>query len=744
MLDDATSEIYYAQLVEAECTRSIMAAIREVIETKGLFCSMYSDRAGHFFVTPKRGERVDPSRPTQVGRALQELGIKMIPAYSPQARGRSERNFGTWQGRLPQELRLRGITGIEEANEFLCTEYIAEFNNRFAVPAAQKGTAFVRIRRKDLDWVFSAQHERTVNNDNTVAFENRMFQLDKTRWRNTLAGQTIVVHEHIDGRISIRYGPHVIAQYAIGDRPKFTDRIRLTGTAGNFLNRNMNMNGPSKLVNRIFRLAGCTLALVSMHSIQAETQDNTPSVVIQWNSASLQGVRNSKLGPPMVARALAIVHTCIYDAWAAYDDRALGTRLGGSLRQPPEKRSRANEKSAISFAAYRAAVDLFPADKARVFDPLMTSLGYNPNDTSTDTATPSGIGNVACAAVLRFRHDDGANQLGTLSPSGVPYADYTGFTPSNPPATVPVDWATVTDVNHWQPLQYVDATGTLVTQTFVAPQWNRVIPFALTSSSQFRSVLERSGPALFGSDEFLKQAQALVGLSASLTDTQKMMAEYWADGPHSELPPGHWNLFAQFVSARDHHDVAADVKMFFALTNAILDGGIVAWDAKRASDSVRPVTAIPFLFHGQQIRSWGGPYAGTRIIDGGNWVPYQANTFPTPPFPEFISGHSTFSAAGAEILKLLTHSDSFGYSVTLPAGSSKIEPGLTPAQAITLTWPTFTDAADEAGLSRRYGGIHFAAADLAGKAVGRLIARQALVKARTLWGDHGLKDPDLD
>ncbi len=219
ILDDATSEIYYAQLVEAECTRTVMAALREVIETKGLFCSLYSDRAGHFFVTAKRGEPVDMSRPTQVGRALQELGVKMIPAYSPQARGRSERSFGTWQGRLPQELRVRGITDLDQANEFLKSYYIAEFNSKFTVAAAQKGSAFVRARRKDLDWIFSAQHERTVHNDNTITLENRVFQLDKTRWRDTLAGQTVVVHEHLDGRMSIRYGPHVIAQYASGELP---------------------------------------------------------------------------------------------------------------------------------------------------------------------------------------------------------------------------------------------------------------------------------------------------------------------------------------------------------------------------------------------------------------------------------------------------------------------------------------------------------------------------------------------
>jgi transposase len=219
IMDDATSEIYYAQLVEAESTRSVMAALREVVETRGVFCSLYSDRAGHFFVTPKRGERIDPSRPTQVGRALQDLGIRMIPAYSPQARGRSERNFGTWQGRLPQELRLRGITNMDQANDFLRQEYIAEFNARFAVPASQRGSAFVRLRRKDLDWIFSAQHERTVNNDNTIEFERRLLQLNKTRWRNTLAGQMVVVHEHLDGRLSVRYGPHLIAQYGPDELP---------------------------------------------------------------------------------------------------------------------------------------------------------------------------------------------------------------------------------------------------------------------------------------------------------------------------------------------------------------------------------------------------------------------------------------------------------------------------------------------------------------------------------------------
>ncbi len=228
VLDDANSEIYYAQLMESESTRTVMMALRHVVETKGVFCSLYSDRAGHFFVTPKRGERVDTSRPTQVGRALQELGIRMIPAYSPQARGRMERSYGTWQGRLPQELRLRGITDVNKANEFLRTEYIAEFNSKFTEKAAQKGTAFVRLHRRDLDWIFSVQQERTVNRDNTVLLGSRVLQLEKTRWKDTLAGQTVVVHEHLDGRVSIRFGPHVIAEYTGNGLPLPSPRRKHT------------------------------------------------------------------------------------------------------------------------------------------------------------------------------------------------------------------------------------------------------------------------------------------------------------------------------------------------------------------------------------------------------------------------------------------------------------------------------------------------------------------------------------
>jgi len=219
ILDDATSEIYYAQLVEEESTRTVMAALREVIETRGLFCALYSDRASHFFLTPKAGEPVDKYRLTQVGRALRELGVQMIPAYSPQARGRSERNFGTWQGRLPQELRLAGITQREEANRFLREHYIAELNHKFTVPSAEKGTAFRPYSRRDLEWVFSVQTERVVAKDNTITLRERVWQLEKSRWRHSLAGCTVTVHEHLDGRVSVRYGPHLVGRFDAAGAP---------------------------------------------------------------------------------------------------------------------------------------------------------------------------------------------------------------------------------------------------------------------------------------------------------------------------------------------------------------------------------------------------------------------------------------------------------------------------------------------------------------------------------------------
>jgi PAP2 superfamily len=422
-----------------------------------------------------------------------------------------------------------------------------------------------------------------------------------------------------------------------------------------------------------------------------------------------------------------MVHTCMYDAWAAYDERAVGTQLGGALRRPEKERTQANKERAISYAAYRALSDVMPVGVDAVYKPLVKQLGYDPDDNSTDIETPAGIGNVACGAVLEFRHHDKANQLGDLAQGA--YSDWSGYAPVNSPASVPVRQSP-SNPDHWQPLSYVDSTGSLVLQRFSGAQWCFVTPFALAQGEEFHSALE-PGPAKYGTAEYQQQAEELITLSANLRDREKMIAEYWADGPNTEQPPGHWLRLAGFVSERDHHSLDDDVKMFFALSNAMLDASIAAWDAKRSYDSVRPITAIAFLFKGKRIRAWGGPGKGTVEMDGSQWIPYQPASFLTPPFPDYVSGHSTYSAAAARMLALWTGSDRFGYSITLNAGSSKIEPGATPAQPVTLKWATFTEAANEAGMSRRYGGIHYARADLGGRKLGRLVADRVWAKAES-------------
>src|ERR671935_1380276 len=241
---------------------------------------------------------------------------------------------------------------------------------------------------------------------------------------------------------------------------------------------------------RFLQAAGAGGALLLMPSwaraavLPPEVNSRDDSVVVLWNQALLQAVRESKLGPPMVARGLAVAHTCAYDAWAAYDRDAVGTRLGGTLRRPARERRYENKVEALSRAAYRAGVDLFPGSKTTVFDPLMATIGLDPNDASRDTATPAGIGNVAADELLAFRHRDGANQLGDEPGGrpGGPYSDYTRYAPVNQPmdTRTALDPSTVHDVNRWQPLTYVDGTGTQVTPAFVGAHWNLVRPFAMT------------------------------------------------------------------------------------------------------------------------------------------------------------------------------------------------------------------------------------------------------------------------
>jgi len=517
---------------------------------------------------------------------------------------------------------------------------------------------------------------------------------------------------------------------------------------------------------------------------------SAPSGVTKyWGKAELHGARAS--GAPVASRALAIVHTCMYDAWAAYDEKAVGTQLSGALRRPAAERTPANKEKAISYAAYRALTDVLPEETETVYKPLMRELGYNPDDKSTDIETPVGIGNVACAAVLEYRHRDGANQLGDFGvdseksrleaggtksddslsavperaisedgpykgqsnghnngqQTGAPYEDWSGYRAVNGPGTVPARATFTKPLNpdRWQPLTYTDANGSLVVQMFAGAHWGFVKPFAWNSKAEDgeRSRLEAGGtksnllvpgPAKYGSTEYEKQAEELVSLSGNLTDRQKMLAEYWSGAPGEEPAAARWMRFAEFVCERDRCTLDEEVKLFFVLSNAMMDADIAAWDAKRVYDSVRPATAVPLMFRGKKIRAWGGPGKGTVEMDGGQWVPYQPATLPTPASPEYVSETSAESAAAARVLALWTGSDRFGYETTFAKGSSRIEPGATPAATLRIKWQTLSEAASEAGMAGRYGGIQFARGDLAGRKLGRAVAEEAWGKAQDYFG----------
>jgi transposase len=213
VFDDATSEMYYARLVEEESTETVMAGLKQVIANRGVFCALYSDRGSHFVYTPQAGKAPDRRVKTQIGRALEQMGIELIPANSPEARGRCERLFGTWQGRLPQEIRLRNISTVDDANAYLPEWIATEHNRKFAIAAQEPGTAFVPYGGAELDKIWSNQQERIVGNDNTVTYGKLSLQVPQQTFRFSLARCRVLVCRHLDTTISLHYGPHVLGSY---------------------------------------------------------------------------------------------------------------------------------------------------------------------------------------------------------------------------------------------------------------------------------------------------------------------------------------------------------------------------------------------------------------------------------------------------------------------------------------------------------------------------------------------------
>ena len=463
--------------------------------------------------------------------------------------------------------------------------------------------------------------------------------------------------------------------------------------------------------------SGSAAGLLGGPTAWAATGDN---LVLQWNQAALHAITDTAVPairrtPPVAARSLAIAHTAIYDAWAAYDNTAKPTNGARASGSP------ADQQLAISHAAYETLTALFGDQFGGMLPP-----GSFPGD----PAPAAQVGRKAAADILAARASDGAN-----FPS---YADPTDWnnSPANINKTTPTPEVVTPeqphvqpiDPNKWQPL--INPNGTV--QSFLLPQWAFVKPWALSSGSALRP----SGPALRltgsgggdkgGNGLVIQEVNQALNYSAGLNDQTKAQAWYWSDGPNSVTPPGHWNLIAQAVSRQRRHTVGQDAKLFFALNTALLDAGIVAWDAKRAYNSMRPITAVRWLNDGKTIRAWK-PNQGTVNMNGTEWRPF----LPTPPFAEYTSGHSTFSNAAAEVLRSFTGSDSFSFSTTVAQGSipTSIETGV-PTKPVTLSWSSFTDLAASASLSRQIGGIHFQDGDLHARTTGTSAGTTAYTKAK--------------
>lgn len=569
------------------------------------------------------------------------------------------------------------------------------------------------------------------------------------------------------------------------------------------------------------------------------TADRSISVARLWDEAVLGAIRRDFPAPTVHARNLYHVSAAMWDAWSAYDADADAVFHSEKLRPPNITAAR---RRAISYAAYRVARHRYEnaagggASLAK-FDELMDSLCYPVERTSKRGDAAAALGNRVAAAVIKAGLSDGSNERhGYVALS---------YTPVNEPMIMQLPGTTMVDPDRWQPLALevsVSQNGQLLPvapQEFVGPHWGHVTSFALAPDEEGVPLDPGSPPRISDpatASEFQAKAAEVIGLSGLLdpgdgvivdvgpgaigastlgtddgsghalnpvtgkpyasnlvqrADFGRVVAEFWADGPDSETPPGHWNTLANAVtdspgfvrriggSGEELDPLEWDVKLYLALNGAAHDAAIAAWGAKGYYDYVRPISMIRWMgglgqssdpaesaYHPQglplvpgsievvtfdsaepgerhahlgqhigevAIRAWqgapedrGSETGGVGWIRAVEWVPYQLPTFVTPAFAGYVSGHSTFSRAAAEVLTSITGSEFFPGGLgawTIPAGSLEFEAG--PSEDVELQWATYFDAADQAGRSRLYGGIHVEVDDLRGRLMGAVSGREA-------------------
>ena len=479
--------------------------------------------------------------------------------------------------------------------------------------------------------------------------------------------------------------------------------------------------------------------------------DFQPTVAYRWLDVLLaasgrDATRNSPR-PTVLSRTMAVVLTSMYDAWSAYDPVAVGTRTGGRLRRPAAERTQANKEKAIAFAAYRSLLFVYP-DDAEWIRGRFREMGWDADDATVDTATPQGIGNAAAAAVIEYRRDDGSNQLGSMpGADGRPYADYTGYRPVNTPDNV-------VDPLRWMPIPFSDGKGGRVSPGFLTAHWGRVKPFALSTSDQFRP----PPPPPWGSDQIAREIEEAARVQANLTLEQKTIVEFMREGPRSTGQSGHWLQFAQDVSRRDRYSLDQDVKLFFAVGNAVMDAFIACWEAKRYYDASRPYWWVRTQYKGKKIDGWAGPGKGIARISGEEWRPYSPDIFLTPPFPGYPSGHATASGAASRTLELFTGSDRYGV-VAIQSAGYMTEPDATTSQMqsregraakdvpaskeVRLYLPSFTATAEMAAVSRLWGGYHLRVDNEEGLVLGRRIAMHSWPKYEAYFKGSTMRTPGI-
>ncbi|MCF1716622.1 vanadium-dependent haloperoxidase [Flavihumibacter sp. RY-1] len=425
--------------------------------------------------------------------------------------------------------------------------------------------------------------------------------------------------------------------------------------------------------------------------------------------------------PTVTSRFLGLIWTAAYDAWSRYDDKAVPVYLSDVERRPAVERTLKNKELAISYAVYRTALIYFYADSLLLKE-TMIKMGLNPDNFSVDPGTAIGIGNLAAKQVSEKRARDGSNQLGDAPGSdGMAYADYTAYQPVNTADHL-------VELARWQPKYFSDGKGGRFAPSCLTPHWGLVKPLLIDSASQFRP----GPPPAIGSEQLKNEIRQVVELQSKLTDEHKALVEFMRDGPKSVQQAGHWFMFGQQVSIRDQHTLDQDVQMFFLIEAAAMDAFIACWDAKMQYDFARPYSLVHELYADSIIKLWAGPEKGMIMAQGRHWRPYSPESFLCPPFPSYVSGHSTVSAACAEILRLFKGNDRFGHHVTLIPGALT-EPDRA-GKPVELFFSTFTETAEMAGISRVMGGYHIQSENTEGLKLGRSIAGAIWHKYRQFTG----------